>query len=133
MTVDRVNRCPSWIVDRRMWSSGESGSGKWNPHPRSQLERDYELVGRAFGYADRLVVASRQNDVRRVAFHEFGHFIGLGHPDDHGESVVAITHRHISRVDTLQKDNLDCCAIAIYGAAAPAETLQPASHPRRSW
>ena len=47
-------------VDRRMWSSGENGSGKWNPHPRSQLERDYELVGRAFGYADRLVVASRQ-------------------------------------------------------------------------
>lgn len=67
-----------------------------------------------------------------LALHEFGHFIGLGYPDDHGESVVAIMNGHIGNVDTLQKDDVDG-AIAIYGAAAPADTLQPASHPRRSW
>jgi hypothetical protein len=67
-----------------------------------------------------------------VALHEFGHFIGLGHPDDHGESVVAIMNRHISNVDTLQVDDLDGAA-AIYGAAVPADTLQPASHRRRRW
>ena len=38
----------------------------------------------------------------------------------------------IVSVDTLQKDDVDG-AIAIYGAAAPADTLQPAFHPRRSW
>jgi hypothetical protein len=72
------------------------------------------------------------NDLRRVALHEFGHFIGLGHPDDHGESVVAIMNSHIGNVDTLQKDDVDG-ATAIYGAAAPADTLPLASHPRRSW
>ena len=63
-----------------------------------------------------------------MALHEFSHFIGLGHPDHHGESVVAIMNGHIGNVDTLQKDDVDG-AIAIYGAAAPADTLQPASHP----
>jgi hypothetical protein len=54
-------------------------------------------IGRAFGYADRLVVASRQMT--------FGAW----------------------------RSTSSDGAIAIYGAAAPADTLQPASDPRRSW
>jgi hypothetical protein len=72
------------------------------------------------------------NDLRRVALHEFGHFIGLGHPDDHGQSVPAIMNSHIGNIDALQKDDVDGAA-AIYGAVTPTDTLEPAFHGRSSW
>ena len=54
-------------------------------------------------------------DIQRVALHEFGHAIGLDHPDDHGQSVAAIMNAHTSNLDTLQLDDTNGAA-AIYGA-----------------
>ena len=45
-------------------------------------------------------------DFHRVAIHEFGHTLGLDHPDKAGQNVVAIMNSHISDVDSVQPDEI---------------------------
>lgn len=53
-------------------------------------------------------------DFRRVAIHEFGHTVGLDHPDENGQTLPAIMNSHISDLDTVQPDDIDG-ALALYG------------------
>jgi len=57
-------------------------------------------------------------DIGRVALHEFGHVLGLGHPDDHEQAVLAIMNSHTSNLDVLQQDDVDGVA-TIYGPPPP--------------
>ncbi|HEY1768870.1 MAG TPA: matrixin family metalloprotease [Chthoniobacterales bacterium] len=45
-------------------------------------------------------------DFHRVAIHEFGHTLGLDHPDEAGQHVVAIMNSVISNVDRQQPDDI---------------------------
>ncbi len=45
-------------------------------------------------------------DLHRVALHEFGHMIGLDHPDENGQMVNAIMNSQVSDANALQADDI---------------------------
>lgn len=56
-------------------------------------------------------------DFHRVALHEFGHVLGLDHPDEHGQRVSAIMNSHVTSLDRLSSDDI-AGVQELYGAAA---------------
>jgi hypothetical protein len=69
-------------------------------------------------------------DIRRVALHELGHLLGLGHPDQASpqQNVVAMMNSYITDLDTLSSDDITGAQV-LYGATtasiAPTFFYQP--------
>jgi sugar lactone lactonase YvrE len=64
-------------------------------------------------------------DFRRVAMHEFGHTLGLDHPDEHAQTVSALMNSTVSDVDRPTADDLAGIAYLYGPQAAPQITQQP--------
>lgn len=68
-------------------------------------------------------------DLRRVALHELGHALGLGHPDQAGQHVSAVMNSIISSIDALTADDI-AGGQSLYGAAtSPTPTPTPSPTP----
>lgn len=60
-------------------------------------------------------------DLHRVALHEFGHTLGLDHPDQHGQTVSAIMNSQVSNTYKLQADDI-AGVESLYGDGPVAKT-----------
>lgn len=57
---------------------------------------------------------TRVSDIHRIFLHEFGHALGLAHPDEIGETVVSIMNSVITDLDHLTEDDI-AGATYLYG------------------
>jgi hypothetical protein len=87
----------------------------WSTYP-GPLQRD------AFG-------GQTIQDFHRVAIHEFGHVLGLDHPDEFGQSVVAIMNSRVSDIDELQPDDIAGVNAVYRPATGPSPSLGVIENP----
>lgn len=70
------------------------------------IEADVMLNNQLSWNSYRGNVRSGVVDLRRLAMHEFGHAIGLDHPDDHGQNVAAVMNSSPGNTDTVTADDI---------------------------
>jgi hypothetical protein len=68
-------------------------------------------------------------DMRRVALHEFGHALGLDHPDEQGQRVDALMNSILGNLDSLTADDI-AGAQSLYGSGVTGNvTFPPRNEP----
>lgn len=63
-------------------------------------------------------------DMRRVALHEFGHALGLDHPDERGQNVNALMNSILGNLDALTADDI-AGAQSLYGGGVAGNVNFP--------
>ena len=94
------------------------------PRGSTFIEADV-VFNSAFAWDSYRGSLGQEEDFRRVALHEFGHVLGLDHPDQAGQTVAAIMNSTISNIDTLLSDDISG-AKSIYDSGPPFLTSNPA-------
>lgn len=67
---------------------------------------------------------SGATDILRVAIHEFGHTLGLDHPDEFGQNVDAIMNSRVGNRDSLAADDING-ARSLYGSGITSNVSFP--------
>ena len=70
-------------------------------------------------------------EFHRVAMHEFGHIVGLAHPDESGQTQPSLMDSHISNIAALTSDDI-AGAQALYGGSRPGFGSGTVSFPPRN-
>lgn len=64
------------------------------------------------------------NDLMRVGLHEFGHILGLDHPDENGQNVTALMNSEVTDLDALTSDDI-AGGRSMYGAGVTSNVSFP--------
>ena len=102
---------------------------RWTSNRTQRVEADV-VLNTAFTWDSyRGNVSSRGVwDIRRILLHEFGHALGLDHPDENGQRVNALMNSTLGNLDSLTVDDI-AGAQSLYGRRAVPRAIIQAPEP----